>query len=168
MTTTGSAMETRCSVAVFRDDRVLLVRGVEEGRTVWKLPGGHVRADEGLRACGRRELREETGLEAGELRCGLLLEVHDPDTGRYVSEVVLFPLEAVRGEPRTAEAGREPRFVPMEALDGLPLRPRVAAHLHDLRELHLRDLAEQGAEPAGPGPAPAAGLMYGAHGTAGE
>ncbi|MFI0938520.1 NUDIX domain-containing protein [Streptomyces sp. NPDC021020] len=139
--------ETRCCVAVFRDDSVLLVRSQENGSTVWKVPGGHVRADEGLAACGRRELREETGLEAGRLRCGLFQEVHDEASGRYMVEVVLFPLEKVHGEPRACESGRQPYFVPLSALARLTLRPSISGHLHGLHDLHRRELADQDEEP---------------------
>jgi ADP-ribose pyrophosphatase YjhB (NUDIX family) len=136
-------MEIRCCVAVFRDDAVLLVRSREDGATVWKVPGGHVRADEGLSACGRRELREETGLEAGPLRCGLFQEVHDEVSGRYIAEVVLFPLEKVHGQPRPRERGRQPYFVPLSSLRHMVLRPPIGHHLQGLHDLHRRELADQ-------------------------
>jgi ADP-ribose pyrophosphatase YjhB (NUDIX family) len=52
---------------VLRDDanRILLQRRTDFN--VWGLPGGSLERGEGLRACARRELREETGLSAGEL-----------------------------------------------------------------------------------------------------
>ncbi|MET8405380.1 NUDIX hydrolase [Streptomyces sp900116325] len=138
----ANAMETRCSVAVFRDESVLLVRSEENGSPVWKLPGGHVRADEGLIACARRELYEETGLLAGRLHCAFILDVHDRQSGRYIVEIVLFPTGGVDGEAECREEEREPRFVPMAELHALPLRPRIHTQLHDLRDLQRRDLAD--------------------------
>lgn len=38
MTDASHAMETRCSVAVFRGESLLLVRSEDYGREVWKLP----------------------------------------------------------------------------------------------------------------------------------
>ncbi|MGW5231401.1 NUDIX hydrolase [Streptomyces nodosus] len=134
--------ETRCSVTVFRGESVLLVRSEEEGRPVWKLPGGHVREDEGLRACAERELREETGIEAEGLRCALVLDVRDSDTGRFRVEIILFPMGEVRGEPRVCEDGREPVFVPLAELPNLRLKPQITVALSDIRRLHARDLGD--------------------------
>lgn len=139
---TGHPLETRCSVTVFRRGSVLLVRSEENGRPVWKLPGGHVRPDEGLIACARRELREETGLTAQDMHCALVLDVRDRTEGRYVVEIVLFPTGDVRGEPVERETGHEPRFVPMDRIDSLPMRPPVQSHLHGLKALHERELGE--------------------------
>jgi len=50
------------------DDRVLLTRRAEHMRTfpgTWVPPGGHIELDETLEEAGRRELREETGLDLG-------------------------------------------------------------------------------------------------------
>ncbi|MDX3855479.1 NUDIX hydrolase [Streptomyces sp. AK02-01A] len=158
----SQATETRCSVAVFRGDALLLVRSVENGSEVWKLPGGHVWAEEGLIACARRELREETGLTADAMHCAFVLDVHDQVTGRYLVEIILIPSELLTGEPRRCEEGREPMFVAMDDLSRLALRPPETAHLYGLRALHKREFAEAEAEaaaqaeageraPAGPG-----------------
>ncbi|MFI6349173.1 NUDIX hydrolase [Streptomyces sp. NPDC050560] len=143
--------ETRCSVAVFRDSSLLLLQSEEDGRPVWKLPGGHVRTDEGLIACARRELREETGLEAGALHCALVLDIHDRPNGRHIVEIVLYPTGGVPGTPQPLERAHRPRFVPMASLDGLPLRPPIQGRLHDLRHVHERELNGQA-------PSPGAGL----------
>ncbi len=53
------------SIAVIRDDRVLLAaRANEPMRGVWTLPGGLVEAGESLAEAALRELSEEVGLGA--------------------------------------------------------------------------------------------------------
>ena len=50
-------------VAVFRDDRLLLVRRVmNPGRGRWALPGGYLDAGEDPRAAAAREAEEEAGV----------------------------------------------------------------------------------------------------------
>ena len=53
---------------ILRDERraVLLQRRADNG--LWGLPGGILEPGEDILACARRELYEETGLEAGKLR----------------------------------------------------------------------------------------------------
>lgn len=56
------------STVILHDERrrVLLQRRVDNG--LWGLPGGILEPGEGILDCARRELLEETGLQAGELR----------------------------------------------------------------------------------------------------
>ncbi len=65
-------------------------------------------------------------------------------------EIVLVPDEGIDGRPLTREPGREPRFVRMDDLPDLDLRPSVGTLLRDLRDLHGDDARE---EPGVPGPA---------------
>src|SRR5215470_11352460 len=67
----------RCgaSAAIFRGREVLLVergKGALKGR--WSLPGGHIEPGERARDAARRELHEETRIEA---RFAGLLDIHE-------------------------------------------------------------------------------------------
>jgi ADP-ribose pyrophosphatase YjhB (NUDIX family) len=64
--------------AVFRDDRVLLVRERADGG--WTLPGGWADIGERPAAAALRELREEAGWEA---RAAKLIAVHDRDRRNF-------------------------------------------------------------------------------------
>lgn len=79
-------------------------------------------------------------------------DVHDPRTGRHVVEIVLVPDEGIDGRPLIREPGREPRFVRMDDLPDLDLRPSVGTLLRDLRDLRdlHGDVAREG--PGVPGP----------------
>ncbi|MBC3843293.1 NUDIX hydrolase [Streptacidiphilus sp. 4-A2] len=129
---TTHPMEMRCSIAVFRDDNVLLIHSIEDGTDVWKLPGGHLRSDEGMFHCALRELKEETGLTADLLSCAFLTGTRDKLTGRHVAELVMLARAGTPGEPRAGEAGLEPRFVPVPELPGLTLMPPIAVQLRGL------------------------------------
>ena len=59
---------------VFREDRILLVREIEDGR--WTLPGGWADPGETPSEAVEKEIREESGFEA---RAVKLLAVHDRD-----------------------------------------------------------------------------------------
>lgn len=53
------------SAAIFRDGQVLLIcRAKPPLEGLWSLPGGHIELGEPAEEAARRELREETGVEA--------------------------------------------------------------------------------------------------------
>lgn len=69
-------------VAVLRGDALLLVRrGNPPNRGAWSIPGGGQELGETVEQAGRRELREETGLEVGELLFAAHVDSihHDPE-----------------------------------------------------------------------------------------
>jgi hypothetical protein len=71
-----------------------------------------------------------------------LLETTDPDGDRRLIEVVFLAAERDgRAEPRTAEPGMEPLFVPVEETPGLVLRPPLAGYLRGLHRARFRSTA---------------------------
>jgi 8-oxo-dGTP diphosphatase len=89
--------------------RVLLVRRKHDpfaGR--WALPGGFIEMDESLEAAARRELYEETGVEAEELE--QLHTFGDPGRdprGRIITVVYLAIVDAAKIKPRAADDAAE-------------------------------------------------------------
>jgi ADP-ribose pyrophosphatase YjhB (NUDIX family) len=65
-------LDTRA--AAFRDGRILLVRGVDDGR--WTVPGGWAEVGESPRVAVEKELREESGYRGRAVR---LIGVYDRD-----------------------------------------------------------------------------------------
>jgi 8-oxo-dGTP diphosphatase len=89
--------------------RVLLIRRKNEPFAgMWAIPGGFVDMDETLEAAARRELREETGVEAA-----LLQQLHtfgDPGRdprGRTISIVYLARVHAKQVKPQAADDAAE-------------------------------------------------------------
>jgi 8-oxo-dGTP diphosphatase len=128
--------DVRCSAVVFRDQEILLVGRVRDGSDDWVLPGGTPRPGESMAACARRETLEETGLTVEPARIAFVLESQGPRSGMHTVDLVfLATLSAPRQEPRSLEPDLCARFVPLELLHQLDLRPPMAGHL---RALHTR------------------------------
>ncbi len=114
----------------------------------WLLPGGNVERNERLEDAARRELLEETGYRAGDLRPVASYEVRSAPPGSLHFLVHLFRCRDVDGTPR-AEAGSDLRWAVPREIDP---HPNLAVALVDLglierdREALLRDLAAIGIE----------------------
>lgn len=116
----------RCSGLVLRDDRVLLCQRISD----WVLPGGTPRPGESVAACVRRELREETGLAATPASVAFVFEATNPEIDQQLIEIVLLAAEDdPDAEPRGVEDGLVPRFVRLDRLVSLELRPPLGGHL---------------------------------------
>ena len=129
--------------------RVLIVRqasGPFAGE--WLLPGGGVERDESFEAAARRELLEETGYSAREMRAEAVYDVRSLPPGRVHIRVHLFRAGPLAGTPRP-EAGGEMRWAAPADIDA---HPNLAFTLADLGliqrdpELLRRDLATVGIE----------------------
>jgi 8-oxo-dGTP diphosphatase len=92
-----------------KDPRVLLIRRKHDPFAgMWAFPGGFVEMEESLEAAARRELLEETGVEAERLE--QLHTFGDPGRdprGRVISVVYLAVVDASKLKPQAADDAAE-------------------------------------------------------------
>jgi 8-oxo-dGTP diphosphatase len=105
-------------VVVLRRGRVLLGRRLgAHGAGAWQFPGGHLEAWEPVADCARREVREETGLEIGDVRRGPYTEDLFPGEGKhYVTLFVTARSEEGAPEAREPDRATEWRWFDWDAL----------------------------------------------------
>jgi ADP-ribose pyrophosphatase YjhB (NUDIX family) len=111
----------------FRDEKLLLVRGVDDGR--WTVPGGFADVGETPAEAVAKEVREESGCEARPVR---LLGVRNADRRErgpwFHGYKIFFLCELLPGE-REPLSGLETDAVGFFAEDDLPqLSERVGDH----------------------------------------
>ncbi|MFV0296106.1 MAG: NUDIX hydrolase [Hyphomicrobiaceae bacterium] len=122
------------SAAIFRDGRILLgERGKGAMAGYWSLPGGHVEPGETVREAARREVQEETAIDAEILGLLDLHEVVYPRaseqrtagtvTAHYVIAVHYGVWKA--GEPVAGDDCRKAAFFALDELDDLPMTEGV-------------------------------------------
>jgi 8-oxo-dGTP pyrophosphatase MutT (NUDIX family) len=128
----------RVSALVVRDDALLLVKHVVDGRSWWCPPGGGADGNEPLLAAAERELFEETGVRASAGTITYLLDfiIDDPPC-RNLEVYVL--MHEPRGEPAVPDNEtrylKEARYIRRDEMAGLTVYPTV------LRDTFWDDLA---------------------------
>jgi 8-oxo-dGTP diphosphatase len=126
--------EVAVGAVVRRRDELLLVRrGHGPAAGDWSLPGGRVRVGEELRDAVVRETREETGVEVVVERfLGWVERIGgDPDPYHFV--ILDFACAPIEPQQRlvAGDDAAEAAWVPLDALDGLPLVPGLLDFLVD-------------------------------------
>lgn len=89
-----------CSVAVIKDNKILMGRRVDSGR--WTLPGGHSNFGETPNQAVIRETKEETGLDLQNLHylaSEMVQTAKGPKTVHAYAAVMDFPIEGLEYSP---------------------------------------------------------------------
>ena len=121
----------RCSALVFRGNTVLLCERDDD----WVVPGGTPEPGEPVSACVRREVREETGLAVTPTGVAFVMDATNADHGEALVEIGFLAQEDGDhpvGDPPSPtgwEDGLIPRFVPLDELPRIDLRPPIAGHI---------------------------------------
>jgi 8-oxo-dGTP diphosphatase len=101
------------SVALKRGDTLLLVkRANEPAKNQWAFPGGRVERGEKLEAAARRELLEETGMQAAEI--GVHVELL---LGKY--HLTVFQGDALEGQPVAQDDALAAAFFNLRDIESL-------------------------------------------------
>jgi ADP-ribose pyrophosphatase YjhB (NUDIX family) len=117
------------SACVWREGQVLLVqRSQPPLHGVWSLPGGHVEPGEQLVIAARRELSEETGVEAGlEHLAGLYEIIRNGSDGLVAVHYVIacYTGHWISGEAVAASDALLVSWADPDKLAGLTFAPNV-------------------------------------------
>ena len=110
---------------MLRPGAVLLVRrGRPPAFGEWSIPGGAQELGETAEAAARRELREETGLQAGALALVANVDsIHRDEGGRIRFHYTILDFATLwqGGEPVAGSDVSDARFFAFEALDAMGL-----------------------------------------------
>jgi ADP-ribose pyrophosphatase YjhB (NUDIX family) len=126
--------------AVFRDERILLVREALDGG--WTLPGGWADVNQTARECVEREIREESGFEARAIKLAAVYDYRRQGNHRPLPHSIyklFFICELIGGEARTSLETSAVEFFAPDEVPPLSLGrtnpqqiARMFAHRRDL------------------------------------
>ncbi len=102
---------------------LLLQRGNEPARGQWTIPGGVVEVGESLDAALLREIKEETGLEAGEnWLIDVVDQVHHDKGGKIEYHYVIIDyVVAAKGEPKASSDAAALKWVALDEVENQDL-----------------------------------------------
>jgi 8-oxo-dGTP diphosphatase len=110
------------SAAIFRDDKILLVRRARSpAKGFYSLPGGRVEFGESLHAALHREVDEETALKIAIVGLAGWREVLPGTAGGGHYLIMSFAARWISGEPILNEELDDFRWIAPDALGGLKL-----------------------------------------------
>jgi ADP-ribose pyrophosphatase YjhB (NUDIX family) len=124
--------------AVFRDQRILLVREISDGR--WALPGGWADVNQSARECVEREIQEESGFQARAIKLAAVLDYRRQGhvySHPYSIYKLFFICELTGGSASPSRETSAAEFFALERLPELSLSrvttaqvARMFVHLH--------------------------------------
>jgi ADP-ribose pyrophosphatase YjhB (NUDIX family) len=128
--------------AVFRDDKILLVREISDGR--WTLPGGWADVNQSARESVEREIQEESGFEARAVKLAAVWDYRRQGHARahpYSIYKLFFICELTGGAARASIETSEVEFFERDRLPELSLGRVNPAQIGRMFE-HRRDLTQ--------------------------
>ena len=126
------------SACVWRYGKVLIARRSKAPfKGVWSLPGGHVEPGESLRDAARRELKEETGIEADLPVIIDVIDVIRRDGGEVASHyaIICFGGWWLKGETRAGDDAEAVQWATFEELADLAMTPGTLSLISRIRGL---------------------------------
>jgi ADP-ribose pyrophosphatase YjhB (NUDIX family) len=124
------------SAACFRDGRLLLVRRAIPP-LLWTLPGGRIELGESAAAAARRELREETGVEADVVGFAGFREMmlRDSETLHAHFVILSFAARWLSGEGTAGSELSAVEWIDPQALSGYDTTDGLAEIVSNARRL---------------------------------
>jgi 8-oxo-dGTP diphosphatase len=124
------------SAAIFRDDKILLVRRARSpAKGSYSLPGGRVEFGETLHAALHREVAEETALEIEIIGLAGWSEVVPGTAGGGHYLIMSFAARWTSGEPVLNDELDDFRWLPPDALGDLKLTDGLQEVIQSARDL---------------------------------
>lgn len=127
--------------AVFRDDRVLLVRETIDGK--WTLPGGWADVNDSPAQAVEKEIEQESGFIAKAVKLAALYDRNKHPHPPYLfhSWKAFFICDLIGGEPRLSNETDGVDFFDLDALPELSIGRATAEQIHRMYLHHRqRDL----------------------------
>jgi 8-oxo-dGTP diphosphatase len=125
----GAPPRDGASIAVFKDRSVLLVkRGRAPFAGLWSLPGGKIEAQETPREAARRELEEETGIEADTHGVVDIVEVaaEDATGGSVTYRLTVFYGRPTGGSLKAGSDAEAAEWVHLDEIEALSMTEGTA------------------------------------------
>jgi ADP-ribose pyrophosphatase YjhB (NUDIX family) len=125
--------------AVFRDDRILMVREISDGK--WTLPGGWVDVNDSPSGAAEREIREESGYLAKAVKLAALFDKNNPRHGHPPGITHIYKLfflcELTGGQATVSNETDAVDFFAVTSLPPLSAGRASASQIQRMYQHHL-------------------------------